>query len=208
MQVIITTVENGRNRGRLYVHVLEEDEAQDWMSNLQTAVSAAKQRARAQRMEEIYGHSRFSMLRAQTRQFHQSNAFSVAMAFFIVLGFLLDIAEAQVRPREGSTEESTFILLDLIITAIFAAELLINLFANSDDGFRPFYTRAANWFDAGIVLGSVVNVVLAQVGGVDANAKLLRLLRIGRVIRLFSALKDLQKILSACSSAVRRSSKP
>jgi hypothetical protein len=58
VQLIITTVENGRNRGRLYVHVLEEHEAQDWITKLQAAVIAAKQRDRAQRLKEIYGHSR------------------------------------------------------------------------------------------------------------------------------------------------------
>ena len=46
-------------------------------------------------------------------------------------------------------------------------------------------------------------MVLVQVGeSISTNTKLLRLLRIGRVIRLFSALKDLQKIITACSSAV------
>jgi len=142
------------------------------------------------------------MIRAKTRIMHESDAFSMVMAFFIVVGFLSDIAEAQVMPEEGSQTEQSFILLDLLITIVFTIELLINIFAHSDDGFRPFYTRLANWFDTLIVVISVANVILRQAGVELPNAKLLRLLRIGRVTRLFSSLKDLQKILSACSSAV------
>lgn len=41
------------------------------------------------------------------RHFHQSNGFSIAMAFFIVMGFLFDIAESQVMPREVSTAACT-----------------------------------------------------------------------------------------------------
>lgn len=67
VQLIITTAEDGRNRGRLYVHVLEEDEAQEWIDKLHVAVKEAKNLAYARRMEEIYGHSKFSMLRAKTR---------------------------------------------------------------------------------------------------------------------------------------------
>jgi voltage-gated sodium channel len=142
------------------------------------------------------------MIRAKTRIMHESDTFSMVMAFFIVLGFLSDIAEAQVMPEEGSQTEQSFILFDLLITIVFTIELLINIFAHSDDGFRPFYTRLANWFDTLIVVVSVANVILRQAGVELPNAKLLRLLRIGRVVRLFSALKDLQKILNACSSAV------
>lgn len=36
------------------------------------------------------------MMRAQVKQLHESNTFSLLMAFLIVSGFLIDIAEAQV----------------------------------------------------------------------------------------------------------------
>jgi len=80
------------------------------------------------------------------------------MAFLIIAGFLIDIAEAQVMPpgasltasrcvsgcmdtcpddsrelvlpTDHSQEARVFFLLDMIITAIFVLELLLNLFAN------------------------------------------------------------------------------
>ena len=105
-------------------------------------------------------------------------------------------------PEDGSTEMDTFRLLDVAVTTLFVVELLINIFANSNDGFKPFYTAAANWFDAFIVIMSVTNVIVTYSGGSLPNAKLLRLLRIGRVIRLFKAFKQLQTLLQACACAV------
>lgn len=47
------------------------------------------------------------------------------------------------------------------------------------------------------------NLVGEQSYGLELpKAKLLRLLRLGRVVRLFTALKDLQKILNAVSYAM------
>ena len=92
--------------------------------------------------------------------------------------------------------------LDATLTAVFTVELMINIFAHSNDGFRPFYTRGSNWFEAFIVVVSLCNVILSYSGTELPNAKLLRLLRLGRAVRLFSALKDLQRLISAVSVAV------
>jgi voltage-gated sodium channel len=102
----------------------------------------------------------------------------------------------------GSPEEATFQRFDLVLTIIFTAELLVNLTANSDRCFQPFYSKPNNWLDAFIVLISLANVLLASLGTSFPNAKLLRLLRIVRIVRIFKSLKDLKKILAACSCAV------
>ena len=67
-------------------------------------------------------------------------------------------------PEEGGQAEQIFINLDLIITVVFVIELLINIFAHSNDGFKPFYSRPANWFDSAIVAVSLANVILRYVG--------------------------------------------
>ena len=85
-------------------------------------------------------------------------------------------------PAEGSSAEDVFINLDLIITLVFVVELLINIFAHSNDGFKPFYSRPANWFDAAIVAVSLANVILRSAGVELPNTKPLRLLRIGCVV--------------------------
>jgi len=56
----------------------------------------AHKRARDLEFHSIYGNSKFEMIRAKTRMMHQSDFFSMIIAFFIVAGFLIDIAEAQV----------------------------------------------------------------------------------------------------------------
>ena len=110
---------------------------------------------------------------------------------------------AQVLPKQGSPTAHTFFVVDAVITGLFALELLFNLFGHSHQGFHPFYSRAANWFDLTIVTISVVNVIVTASGGKLANAKLLRLMRIGRVVRLFTSLKGLNRLLTAVSHAVR-----
>ena len=130
VHIVITTIENGHNRGRIYDHKLQPDQTQEWADKLTYAVKDAKLRIRQLRLTSIYGHSKFSMFRAKTRMLHQSNEFAMLVAFFIVTGFIIDIAEAQVMPAKGSNEYQTFVTLDAIITTVFAIELIINLFAN------------------------------------------------------------------------------
>ena len=200
--LLLTTIENGHNSGKTYVHALPLEQAQDWVSRLTQAINLAKARKHREYMTAIYGHSSMSMMRAKTRFLYISNPFQITVGMFICLGFLIDIADSQVMAEPGGYEDDVFYVLDCIITAIFTVELIINLFAHSDDGFRPFYSRSANWFDCFIVALSLTNVILYSMGTELPNAKLLRLLRVGRVVRLFSSLKDLQRILAAVASAV------
>ena len=51
----------------------------------------------------------------------------------------------QVLPQKGSSEESIFFIFDATITAVFTLELLLNLFAHSNHGFKPFTSKPANW---------------------------------------------------------------
>jgi len=154
----------------------------------------------------------------------------------------------QLLPAKGSESAETFFILDAVITVLFAIELMVNIFAHSNDGFHPFYSKGSNWcvcvcvcvcvcmrmqmslcvhvlscvyilrvssphalrshvfsrsrFDASIVIISIANVITTALGSKLPNAKLLRLLRLGRAIRLFSALKDLNRLITAISFAV------
>ena len=192
-----------RMLGAVYSYVVDPAQAQAWVDHLSSAVRDARMRARKIKMEAIYGHSKISMLRAKTLHLYQSNAFQCAVAFLIVAGFFVDVAEAQVMPREGSEEAWVFLLLDIIITGLFVIELAVNIFAHSYNHLKPFLARPGNIFDALIVVVSVVNILLVINNVTEfPNARLLRLVRTGRVVRLFSSLSSLQKILAACSSAV------
>ena len=127
------------------------------------------------------------------------------MAFFVVAGFVLHVAEAQVMPEQGSRDAHIFKVIDLVVTSAFVLELLINPFAHSNNGFRQFYIKLSNWADAISVVVSVVAVAASFSGESDggaSGAKTLRLLRLSRVIRLFQACKALGKLLEACAQAM------
>ena len=204
LHLIISTAEHGHNMGRVFIHVLPHSAAPEWIGRLSHASKAALQRKQQRELEEVYGHSAWSYRRAQANVVYNSFTFQMLTFALIVLGFVIDMAEAQILPTEGSQEEEIFFILDATITTAFTAELLFNLFAHSHDNFRPFTSQGSNWFDTGIVLLSIVNVVLTSLdidmGG--GNAKLLRLLRIGRVVRLFKSQKNLQKLMNAITSAI------
>jgi voltage-gated sodium channel len=193
----IMTVDGGHNSGKTYVHRVPKGQAQFWWDLLQTTIQKRKVYAARKQLEDEYGHSRWSLARAITHQLYQSNAFQYTVALVILMAFALDICKSQMLPTRGSYSESVFLALDATITAFFTVELLINIFAHSNNRFRPFYTRFWNWFDVFIVV-----ISLTSMGTELPNAKLLRLLRLGRVIRLFGALKDFQRLLSAVSVAI------
>ena len=123
-------------------------------------------------------------------------------AFCILCAFALDICEAQFLPVQGSKTGFIFFILDAILTFFFLLELMLNIFAHSYNGFEPFYSKGSNWFDTAIVIISVCNVIVSMVGGELPNAKLLRLLRLGRAVKLFKSLKDLNRLITAVSKSV------
>jgi voltage-gated sodium channel len=123
-------------------------------------------------------------------------------AFFIICAFALDICEAQLLPVQGSRSGFTFFVLDAILTLLFTLELMLNIFAHSNDWFEPFYSKGSSWFDFVIVSISVCNVIVTAGGEELPNAKLLRLLRLGRAVKLFKTLKSLNRLITAVSKAV------
>jgi voltage-gated sodium channel len=198
----IMTAERGHNSGKTYVHRVSQHDAQAWWELLNKTTRARQKCVARMELEVEFGHSRWALARALTHRMYQSNPFQYTTAFFILMAFALDICESQVLPAKGTYEERVFMALDASLTAIFTAELLVNIFAHSNNGFRPFYTRGWNWFDAFIVIVSLVNVILSYSGTELPNAKILRMLRLARAVRLFSALKDLQRLLAALSLAI------
>ena len=105
---------------------------------------------------------------------YNSECFQMIVALLIFGAFTLDICEAQVTwifctclcgfllhsmqvclqthtifmqllPAKGSESAETFFILDAVITVLFAIELMVNIFAHSNDGFHPFYSKGSNW---------------------------------------------------------------
>jgi len=202
VHILITTIEGGHNNGKMYVHRVPESDAQAWLEALTSAVNQAKATALKKELELKYGHSKYSMTRAKSKMLYESEGFQMLTAFFILCAFALDICESQFLPVQESRSGFIFFILDAILTILFALELLLNIFAHSNNGFEPFYSKGTNWFDAAIVIISVCNVIVTASGGELPNAKLLRLLRLGRAVKLFKTLKELNRLITSVSKAV------
>ena len=200
--LILSTSADGFNSGRTYVLRVSPDMAQEWFKNIHQCVRQAKEKNKATRLVEKYGSSRYSMIRAITHKVYLSNGFQYATASVIIVAFILDMVEAEMLPDKGTTQFRQIFLADCIITGLFTVELCVNIFVHSNHGFRPFYLRASSWFDVVIVVVSLFNVILTASGEDFPNAKMMRMLRLGRAVRLFHSLKDLNRLITAISNAM------
>ena len=115
----------------------------------------------------------------------------------------MDMSEAQLLPVEGSQEAFDFFVCDILITALFVLELLLNIFAHSANNFVEFYTRGSNWFDVFVIVAQLLSLIIDAVGVAKIpGLKLLRVLRIFRVLRLISRLKGLNRLCQAVGFAM------
>jgi len=160
----------------VYVFEVPTRQGREWVDRIKKAVNEAKQHAKIVAFRETYGTSNLDSLRARVRLVHESDRFQGVLAFVIISGLIIDIVEAQMRP-EGSEDLFLFFMIDIVITSLFTLELAINLFGNSNNSFRPFFSRFWNWFDSLIVVTSIFNVIVSLYGIILPNVKLLRLLR-------------------------------
>ena len=161
----------------MYVFEVPTRQGREWVERINKAAREAKKHATVVAFKEMYGASHLDSLRARLRILHRSDGFQSALAFIIISGLIIDIVEAQLRPEEGSEAVTIFFFIDITITALFTMELLLNLFGNSHDRFRPFVMSFWNWFDTTIVIASIFNIIVSLYGISLPNIKLLRLLR-------------------------------
>jgi voltage-gated sodium channel len=112
------------------------------------------------------------------------------------------MAETQLLPEPGTKLEKVFLDIDLATTILFTLELLLNIFAHSENKYHEFVTQYNNWFDIFIVAVSLFNAIFAATGNSIPGAKVFRLLRLGRVLRVFTVFEGLQKLVSAIYAAL------
>ncbi len=92
--------------------------------------------------------------------------------------------------------QTLFGILDIAITLIFLAEIIIRMIA--ENNLKRFFTKGWNIFDFLIVTASLVPLE-------DSEAALLgRLLRVFRVLRLISIIPELRVLLNAFVTAIPR----
>lgn len=103
-------------------------------------------------------------LRARTRLFYENSYFQFALAALILVGFIQDVLESQLRPDQDSTPYKVFFWTEVVVSSLYTMELLCNMFVHSNDWFRPFYTKMQNWIDTAVVLASDISLVLSALG--------------------------------------------
>ena len=128
--------------------------------------------------------------------------FQTIIAMILVANFITNAYEAQMYGKLGTKDNPTpalevLNLLDLIFTAIFVAELLLNLHGHL---FIEFVTNAWSIFDFLVVAVSLVTLFSSDDSQVPITV--FRLLRAFRVLRLFGRLKAIKKIINALSASL------
>ena len=101
---------------------------------------------------------------------------------------------------------SALTIVNYVFTGIFIAECLLKLWAY----FPPAYFHSAwNRFDFFVVVASIVDLVVANIDGIDAAflksfqiIRVLRVLRVTRVLRLVKALKGLEKLIQTLTWSI------
>jgi len=131
----------------------------------------------------------------EVKQFYDSQAVQIGVAFLIFLNFIVEAVAAQMLPEEDSKEEFVFFMLEIFFNTSFTIELIINLYGS---WFFKFWKSGWNWFDFIIVGVSIISMVFPQLPGITV----LRLFRAFRVFRLFKRIPSLRKIIEGVLQAI------
>ena len=109
---------------------------------------------------------------------------------------------------ENSSEQynQALTIVNYIFTGIFIAECLLKLCAY---GLEGYFHSGWNKFDFFVVVASIVDLVVANIDGIDAAflksfqiIRVLRVLRVTRVLRLVKALKGLEKLIQTLTWSI------
>ena len=109
---------------------------------------------------------------------------------------------------ENSSEEynQALTIVNYIFTGIFIAECVLKLSAYGPVGY---FHSAWNKFDFFVVVASIVDLIVANIDGIDAAflksfqiIRVLRVLRVTRVLRLVKALKGLEKLIQTLTWSI------
>jgi len=161
----------------------------EWLRQLKTTQTECLLEMRSYQAE-----SPWVKLQQQIRTWYESEVSQWSVCLLIVANFATNVAEAQIRPVDGSKTASNFGTIDDCFTILFTIELIFNLAANL---WTRFWMSAWNVFDLVVVVTSIQGMV--QGGG---DMSVLRVIRALRVFRLFRRVESLRKVLQALGGSV------
>lgn len=115
----------------------------------------------------------------------------LVVASLICTNFLVNIIEAQT----GGGIVEVLEAVDLVFTALFTGELVLNLFATL---FQEFFADPWNYFDTIVVSVGLVTLVVPDLPG----GSTLKLMRTFRVFRLFKRIPSLKHLVTSLFKAI------
>ena len=127
-----------------------------------------------------------------------STAFQGFIALCLFTNFALNIIETELKPDEEDDLAYNLKYTDQAFSLLYFFELSANLFVNRWDFFKDGWSI----FDAFCVLSGIVGEIMKIVADSGTDMSMLRTIRIFKIIRIFSRLKELQKIVLAIMSTI------
>ena len=147
--LIILSAQDIEGSGRPTTLKFESAQMRDaWHVDLEAARVAACER----RTREL-DTGALSRLQRHTLGLFNSNLVQYTVGLVILSSFFLSVYAAQYRFEPGTAEAQTIKVLEYLFSAVFAAELCINMFAN---WFWPFFSDGWSVFDLVVVAGVCV----------------------------------------------------
>jgi hypothetical protein len=158
---------------------------------------------KAQSDYEIWVRPNKGTFRYYLREF----ADSTFLDNFIMGCILLNLVSMAMNFENSSVQyNQALTIVNYIFTGIFIAECLLKLSAY---GLEGYFHSGWNKFDFFVVVASIVDLVVANIDGIDAAflksfqiIRVLRVLRVTRVLRLVKALKGLEKLIQTLSWSI------
>ena len=119
----------------------------------------------------------------------------------LITNFAVNIAEAELQNQDGAKHTLAALdIVDLAFTVFYCIELGCNLFVY---WWKDFVTDGWSVFDALCVgLGVISNILAAANVGKDSGLSIIRSVRILKIVRIFSRLGALHRIISSISSTL------
>ena len=168
----IRTIEGGHNSGRTYYLNAETgDDCKAWIDTLSAAADAAEVRHLAT------GPSFLHRSRRLLRRLYNTRMTQFFVGALILISFAINIAQAELQLDPASAErrraDAFFQTMEYILTALFTAELLVNMAAH---WFWPFFTSGWCLFDLVVIAFSLFAIAAPDFPAITA-LRLVRTLR-------------------------------
>ena len=156
------------------------------------------QREKAKYAELQASTTLLMLLQQKLRNFYDVYTSFGIMAGLLVVNFIIDIVQSEMRPEAGTREARIFQAFDISFTVLFTVDLVINFFSHSP---RTFFRKGWNLLDLVIISLSLLSISSAD--GTSINT--FRTIRAIRAVRLLSGVSKLRGIVDALLISVRNS---